>query len=45
MEKAAYLSAAVVDGVPYVSLNNHGSYLAKWNDQDIAQACQISWLA
>jgi len=36
-ESAAYLAAAIVDELPYVSLNNHGSYLAKWSNEDIAQ--------
>jgi hypothetical protein len=36
-ESAAYLAAAIIDELPYVSLNNHGSYLAKWSNEDIAQ--------
>ena len=37
-EAAAYLAIGVIDKVPYVTLNNHGSYLATWSDEDIAKA-------
>ena len=32
-ETAAYFAAKVDDGVPYVTLNNHGTYLAKWSNE------------
>jgi hypothetical protein len=38
-EASSYIGVRVANNnVPYVSMNSFGSYLAKWTDEDIAEA-------
>jgi hypothetical protein len=35
-DASAFLAIAVLDGIPYVTLNTHGTYFSRWSDEEIA---------